>query len=65
MAETNEVSCKVRCRRWNWLGHVLRREGVKDCFTVLRQRGRSKTTCRSCVQTDIEVVMTVEEPTVT
>ena len=29
-AEINEISCKMRRRRWNWLGHVLRREGAKD-----------------------------------
>ena len=34
MAEINEISCEVR-RRWNWLGRVLRREGVNDCFTAL------------------------------
>ena len=34
-AEINEISCKVRRRRWNWLGHVLRREGVNNCFTAL------------------------------
>ena len=22
-------------RRWNWLGHILRREGVNNCFTAL------------------------------
>lgn len=26
MAGINEISCEVRRRRWNWLGHVLRRE---------------------------------------
>ena len=34
-AEINEISCKVRRRRWNWLGHVLRREGANNCFTAL------------------------------
>ena len=24
MAEINDISCEVRRRRWNWLGHVLR-----------------------------------------
>ena len=43
-------SCEVRRRRWNWLGHILRREGENDCFTALgwtpkgrRARGRPKT----------------------
>ena len=35
MAEINEISCEVRRRRWNWLGHVLRREGENVCFTAL------------------------------
>ena len=35
MAEINEISCKVQRRRWNWLGHELRREGVKNWFMVL------------------------------
>ena len=53
MAEISEVSCKVERRRWNWLGHILRREGVNDCFMALgwthegqRARGRPKTTWR-------------------
>ena len=51
MAEINEISCEVRRRRWNWLGHVLRREGENVCFTALgwtpegrTARGRPKTT---------------------
>ena len=35
MAEINEISCEVQRRRWNWLGHELRREGVNNCFMVL------------------------------
>ena len=35
LAGINEISCEVRRRRWNWLGHALRREGENDCFTVL------------------------------
>ena len=35
MAEINEISCEVQRRRWNWLGHELRREGV----TVLWYQG--------------------------
>ena len=54
LAEINDVSCEVRQRRWNWLGHILRREGDNDCFTALgwtpegrRARGRQKTTWRT------------------
>ena len=57
MAEINEISCEVRQRRWNRLGHVLRREGENDCFTALgctpegrRVRGRPKTTWRRTVE---------------
>ena len=35
MAEINEISCEVQRRRWNWLRHELRREGVNNCFMVL------------------------------
>jgi len=57
MAEVNDISCEVRRRRWNWLGHILRREGVNDCLTALgwtpegqRARGRPKTTWRRTVE---------------
>ena len=35
MAGTDEISCQVQRRRWNWLGNILRREGVNDCFAAL------------------------------
>ena len=57
LAEINGKSCEVRRRRWNWLGHILRREGENDCFTALgwtpkcrRARGRPKTTWRRTVE---------------
>ena len=57
MAEVNDISREVRRRRWNWLGHILRREGSNDCFTALgwipevrRARGRPKTTWRRTVE---------------
>ena len=57
IAEISEMSCEVRRRRWNWLGHVLRREGEKDCFTALgwtpegrRARERPKTTWRRTIE---------------
>ena len=36
MVEINDISHVVRRRRWNWLGHILRREGANDCFTELK-----------------------------
>ena len=57
MAEINEISCEVRRRSWNWLGHVLRREGENNSFIALgwpaegrRARGRPKTTWRRTVE---------------
>ena len=57
LAEINDISCKVRRKRWNWLGHILRRKGENDYFTVLRwtpegrrARGRPKTTWRRTVE---------------
>ena len=32
LAEINDISCEVGRKRWNWLGHILRREGENDCF---------------------------------
>ena len=49
VAEINEISYEVRRRRWNWLGHILRKEGENNCFTALgwipegrRTKGRAK-----------------------
>ena len=49
VVEINEISYEVRRRRWNWLGHILRKEGENDCFTALgwipegrRTKGRAK-----------------------
>ena len=51
------ISCEVRRRRWNWIGHILRREGNEDCKTALgwqpegkRARGRPKTTWQRTVE---------------
>jgi len=56
MAAINNISCVIRRRRWNWLGHVLKREDENDCFTALgwtpedrRARGRPKPTWRRTV----------------
>ena len=54
LAEINDISCEVRQRRWNWQGHILRREGENDCFTALGWtqggRGRPKTTWKRTVE---------------
>ena len=34
-AEINDISCKVRRKRWHWLGHILRKDVENDCFTPL------------------------------
>ena len=42
----NDISCEVRRRRWNWLGHILRKEGENDYFTALDgllKEGKRKT----------------------
>ena len=50
MVETRKISDEVR-RRWNWIGHVLRKETSDGCAVVLgwapegkRKQGRPKTT---------------------
>ena len=57
LADINDISCEVRQKRWNWLGHILRREGQNDSFTVLgwtpegrRAKGRPKPTWRRTVE---------------
>ena len=61
MAEINEISCEVQRRRWNCLGHELRREGVNNCFMVLGWTpedggigGRPKTTWGRTVKRERE-----------
>ena len=51
LTDINSMSCEVRRKGWNWLGHALRRWGENDCITALgwrtegrRARGRPKTT---------------------
>ena len=57
LAEINDISCEVRRKSWNWLGHILRREGENDCCTMLRwtpegrrARRRPTTTWRRAVE---------------
>ena len=52
-----DIKNRRRRRRWNWLGHILRREDEDDCKTALgwqpeggRARGRPKTTWRRTVE---------------
>ncbi|CAH3125037.1 unnamed protein product, partial [Porites lobata] len=56
LAEINDISCELSRTAWNWLGHILRREGEDDSFTALGwapkgrgMRGRPKTTWRRTV----------------
>ena len=35
LAEINDISCEVRRRTLNWLGHIFRREGENDSCTAL------------------------------
>ena len=53
LAGINDRSCKVR-HAWNWLGHILGREGENDRFTALgctperrRARGAQNLTWRT------------------
>lgn len=56
-AEVEKISEVVRRRRWNWVGHVLRKDRASDCAVALgwtpegrRKRGRPKTTWRRVVE---------------
>ena len=57
IAGMEKVSQMVRRKRWNWIGHVLRREQGNDCAVALgwtpegkRGKGRPKTTWRRMVE---------------
>ncbi|KAL7831358.1 hypothetical protein SRHO_G00308610 [Serrasalmus rhombeus] len=59
MAGAEKISEEVRRRRWNWIGHVLRRDRNDDCAVALewtpegsRKRGRPKTTWRRMVEAE-------------
>jgi len=52
-SKTCPVGETIRCRRWRWLGHVLRKTSQDNCKVALtwapegkRKRGRPKTTWR-------------------
>ena len=59
MAGMNKISSEVRRRRWNWIGHLMRRERNDDCAIALgwtpegrRKQGRPKTTWRRMVESE-------------
>ena len=59
MAGAKKISDEVRRRRWNWIGHVLRKETTDDCAVALgwtpegrRRPGRPKTTWRRMVENE-------------
>ena len=59
MAEVQKISAEVRRRRWNWIGHILRKDPHDDCAVALgwtpegrRKRGRPKTTWRRMVEAE-------------
>ncbi|KAL9972404.1 hypothetical protein ACROYT_G018700 [Oculina patagonica] len=52
-----KISDEIRRRRWNWIGHVLRKERNDDCMVAMewqpegkRKVGRPKTTWRRTVK---------------
>jgi endonuclease/exonuclease/phosphatase family metal-dependent hydrolase len=57
MAGANRISDEVRRRRWNWIGHILRKDWNDDCAVALgwtpegrRKRGRPKITWRRMIE---------------
>ena len=59
MAGAAKISEEVRRRRWNWIGHVLRKPATDDTSVALgwtpegrRKRGRPKTTWRRMVEAE-------------
>lgn len=51
MAKTTNISGEIRKRRWNWIGHIIRKDPADNCAVALgwmhegrRKRGRPKTT---------------------
>ena len=43
MVDINKISCEVGRRKWNCLGHLLRREGVNDFFDTRISKGERET----------------------
>ena len=59
MANATKVSDEIRRRRWNWIGHILRKDPKEDTVVALgwtpegrRKRGRPKTTWRRMVENE-------------
>ena len=59
MAGAEKISDEVRRRRWNWIGHVLRKDRNNNCAVALgwtpeghRSRGRPATTWRRMVEAE-------------
>ena len=59
LAGAGKISEEVRRKRWNWIGHVLRKEPTNDCAVALgwtpegrRKSGRPKTTWRRMVEVE-------------
>ena len=55
----NKTSDEIRRRRWNWIGHVLRKDATDNCRVALgwqpegkRAVGRPKTTWRRTVENE-------------
>ena len=55
----NKTSDEIRKRRWNWIGHVLRKDATDNCRVALgwqpegkRAVGRPKTTWRRTVENE-------------
>ena len=51
VTQVKKISLEVKRRRWNWLGHILRKDKGNYCMTALtwepegrRRVGRPKTT---------------------
>ena len=58
----NRTSDEIRCRRWNWIGHIMRKNREEHCVTALewrpegrRRPGRPKTTWRRMVEDERRV----------
>ena len=58
----NRTSDEIRRRRWNWIGHILRKNREEHCVTALewrpegrRRPGRPKTTWRRMVEDERRV----------
>lgn len=53
----NRTSDEIRRRRWNWTGHIMKKDKEKHCVIALewrlggkRRSGRPKTMCRRMVE---------------